>query len=214
VRADVAGIRGGLCLALGVLAIVPVAGCGSSDTQAVKQARIQTALRHLEHEFLAAQKEASNRKERQRQSGDGEVLGAATMVYAPAPHGVSKAEWNAAIKHDPRLQALFKETRPAVGSPGEIELQTPPAVLHAGGRTLTAYQAGKRAVAQSGCLACHRIGETGNPGPGPDLTEVAGRLPRQAIARTLVAPVAPMPSFKNLPPAKFRAIVVFLSELK
>ena len=27
---------------------------------------------------------------------------------------------------------------------------------------------GKLVVAQSGCLACHKIGENGNDGPGPD----------------------------------------------
>ena len=29
------------------------------------------------------------------------------------------------------------------------------------------YNAGKQVVAQSGCLACHKIGENGNDGPGP-----------------------------------------------
>ncbi len=71
-----------------------------------------------------------------------------------------------------------------------------------------------KVVAQSGCLACHKIGDNGNAGPGPDLTHIASRLPRQAIARTLVNPTAPMPSFKNLPPKKFEAIVNFLSQLK
>jgi hypothetical protein len=46
------------------------------------------------------------------------------------------------------------------------------------------------------------------------LTNIGARLPRQAIARTLVNPTAPMPSFKNLPPNKFQAIVGFLSQLK
>jgi len=39
-------------------------------------------------------------------------------------------------------------------------------------------------------------------------------LPAQGIARTLVNPTAPMPSFKNLPPQQFEAIVAFLSQLK
>ena len=69
-------------------------------------------------------------------------------------------------------------------------------------------------VAQSGCLACHKIGDNGNAGPGPNLTNIASRIPRQAIARTLVNPTAPMPSFKNLPPQKFEAVVNFLSQLK
>jgi len=100
------------------------------------------------------------------------------------------------------------------GSPTAIELKTPQRIVQAGGATLAEYEAGKAAVAQSGCLACHKIGENGNAGPGPNLTKIADRLPRQAIARTLVNPTAPMPSFKNLPPEKFQHIVAFLSQLK
>jgi ubiquinol-cytochrome c reductase cytochrome b subunit/menaquinol-cytochrome c reductase cytochrome b/c subunit len=100
------------------------------------------------------------------------------------------------------------------GSPTAIEMATPTAVVQAGGTTLSEFEAGKAVVAQSGCLACHKIGENGNAGPGPNLTHIASRLPRQGIARTLVNPTAPMPSFKNLPPQKFEAIVNFLSQLK
>src|ERR1017187_3945541 len=100
------------------------------------------------------------------------------------------------------------------GSPTAIAMSTPPTVVRAGGSSLPEYEAGKKVVAQSGCLACHKIGENGNAGPGPDLTHIASRLPRQGIARTLVNPTAPMPSFKNLPPKKFTAIVNFLSQLK
>ncbi len=100
------------------------------------------------------------------------------------------------------------------GSPTAIEMATPASVIAAGGTQLAEYEAGKKAVAQSGCLACHKIGENGNAGPGPNLTNIASRLPRQAIARTLVNPTAPMPSFKNLPPKKFEAIVGFLAQLK
>ena len=45
----------------------------------------------------------------------------------------------------------------------------------------------------------------------------AARLPRQAIARTLLNPTAPMPSFSGLQrdsPEKFNALVNFLSQLK
>ena len=67
-----------------------------------------------------------------------------------------------------------------------------------GPQMLAEYEKGKQVVAQSGCLACHKIGENGNDGPGPDLTEIGARLPAQAIARTLVNPTAPMPSFTGL----------------
>jgi quinol-cytochrome oxidoreductase complex cytochrome b subunit len=91
----------------------------------------------------------------------------------------------------------------AAGSPTEIELETPPR-----------YEAGALVAAQSGCLACHKFGENGNSGPGPDLTEIGDRLPRQAIARTLINPTSPMPSYKDLPPEKFNALVDFLAQLK
>jgi menaquinol-cytochrome c reductase cytochrome b/c subunit len=100
------------------------------------------------------------------------------------------------------------------GSPTAIEMATPTAVKEAGGKVLTGYEEGRLVVAQSGCLACHKIGDNGNAGPGPNLTHIASRLPRQGIARTLVNPTAPMPSFKNLPAKKFTAIVNFLSQLK
>jgi menaquinol-cytochrome c reductase cytochrome b/c subunit len=100
------------------------------------------------------------------------------------------------------------------GSPTAIEMATPAAIVQGGGRNLAEYEAGKLAVAQSGCLSCHKIGENGNDGPGPNLTHIGSRLPAAGIARTLVNPTAPMPSFKTLPPQKFNAIVSFLSQLK
>ena len=56
-------------------------------------------------------------------------------------------------------------------------------------------------------LACHKIGENGNDGPGPHLTKIGERLPKEAIARTLRNPTAPMPSYADLPPKKFNALV-------
>jgi ubiquinol-cytochrome c reductase cytochrome b subunit/menaquinol-cytochrome c reductase cytochrome b/c subunit len=110
--------------------------------------------------------------------------------------------------------AYLTYTGANVGAPTAIEMATPTAVVQAGGKTLAEYEEGRKVVAQSGCLACHKLGDNGNSGPGPDLTHIASRIPRQAIARTLVNPTAPMPSFKNLPAKKFTAIVNFLSLLK
>ena len=93
-------------------------------------------------------------------------------------------------------------------------MPTPAAVMALGadGRPV---QAGKSVAAQSGCQACHKIGENGNDGPGAAVDpHRLARLPRQAIARTLVNPTAPMPSFKDLPPKKFNALVTFLASLK
>jgi len=100
------------------------------------------------------------------------------------------------------------------GSPTEIEMKAPSDLK---GAALQRYNAGKLVTAQSGCLACHKIGENGNAGPGPNLTKIGGRLPREAIARTLVNPTAPMPSFSGLQqddPQKFDNLVDFLSQLR
>jgi quinol-cytochrome oxidoreductase complex cytochrome b subunit len=91
----------------------------------------------------------------------------------------------------------------AAGSPNSIEYEV-----------AEEYEAGKLVVAQSGCLACHKIGHNGNDGPGPDLTDVATKLPRDAILRTLENPTAPMPSFAGMPEEKKTAMVDFLSQLR
>jgi len=90
----------------------------------------------------------------------------------------------------------------SAGSPNEIDL-----------KVAKQYEAGKLVVAQSGCLACHKIGENGNDGPGPHLTEIGDKLPKAAILRTLENPTAPMPSFAGLPEEKKTAMVDFLSQL-
>jgi menaquinol-cytochrome c reductase cytochrome b/c subunit len=100
------------------------------------------------------------------------------------------------------------------GTPDALELPVPKAVSENGPAAVALWNEGREVVAQSGCEACHKIGENGNVGPGPDLTHIASRLPEEGIARTLVNPTAPMPSFKNLPPKKFNAIINFLSTLK
>jgi quinol---cytochrome c reductase cytochrome c subunit, bacillus type len=75
-------------------------------------------------------------------------------------------------------------------------------------------QAGQAVANQSGCGACHKFGEAGNHGPGPDMTEIGAKLPRDAISRTLRTPTAPMPSYKDLPPEKFNALVDYLQALR
>ncbi|MBA2517679.1 MAG: c-type cytochrome [Solirubrobacterales bacterium] len=91
----------------------------------------------------------------------------------------------------------------AAGSPNVIDLPVAPE-----------YQAGKLVAAQSGCTACHKFGENGNGGPGPALTDIADKLPKAAIRRTLDNPTAPMPSFRSLPEEKKTALVNFLAQLK
>jgi menaquinol-cytochrome c reductase cytochrome b/c subunit len=90
----------------------------------------------------------------------------------------------------------------SAGSPTEIDLKVAPQ-----------FEAGKEVAAQSGCLACHKFGDNGNDGPGPELTEIGARIPRNAIARSLINPAGIMPSFKDLPPEKFNSLVDFLASL-
>ena len=97
------------------------------------------------------------------------------------------------------------------GSPTEIDMKAPKGLS---AQQRDQFEAGKLVAAQSGCLACHKIGENGNDGPGPELAQIGDRLPRQAIARTLQNPTSPMPSFRNLPPDKFNSLVAFLSQLR
>lgn len=100
------------------------------------------------------------------------------------------------------------------GTPDALEIATPKAVIANGPAAVAKWNEGRLVVAQSGCEACHTIGDNGNPGPGPNLTTIGSRLPLAGIARTLVDPTAPMPSFKNLPAKKFNAVVSFISQLK
>ena len=103
------------------------------------------------------------------------------------------------------------------GPPTEIDMPTPAAVKAEGASAIRQYEAGRQVMAQSGCLACHKVGENGNSGPGPELTDIADRLPAAGIERTLINPTAPMPSFKSLQqnePEKFKNLVAFLGRLK
>ncbi len=105
----------------------------------------------------------------------------------------------------------------SAGPPAEIDVKVPANVKQQGAQAVATFQAGQQVVAQSGCGACHKFGENGNDGPGPELTEIGSRLPGQAIERTLINPPSPMPSFKALRetnPQQFNQMVQFLSELK
>ena len=91
------------------------------------------------------------------------------------------------------------------GAPTEISLATSPQ-----------YEEGKEITASAGCLGCHKIGENGNT-LGPNLTEIGARLGKDAIARTLVNPTAPMPSFRALQeekPEQFNKLVEYVASLK
>jgi menaquinol-cytochrome c reductase cytochrome b/c subunit len=88
------------------------------------------------------------------------------------------------------------------GPPTEITLKVAPQ-----------YEAGKLLVAGSGCLACHRLAENGNKGPGPELTHIGARIPRAAIIRSVEIGPGIMPSFRDLGPKKLNEIADFLSSL-
>jgi quinol---cytochrome c reductase cytochrome c subunit, bacillus type len=91
------------------------------------------------------------------------------------------------------------------GAPTEIDLKVKPQ-----------YERGKEVMASSGCLGCHKVGENGNT-LGPNLTKIGDRLGKNAIARTLVNPTSPMPTYKKLRdtnPKEFNQLVEFVASLK
>jgi menaquinol-cytochrome c reductase cytochrome b/c subunit len=88
------------------------------------------------------------------------------------------------------------------GSPTEIDLEV-----------AAEYEPGKEVVASQGCLACHKLGENGNDGPGPELTEIGRNLPREAIARSLDVGPGIMPSYQSLPPKQQEQLTEFLASL-
>jgi quinol---cytochrome c reductase cytochrome c subunit, bacillus type len=100
------------------------------------------------------------------------------------------------------------------GSPNSIDMTVPQEL-----------EKGKLVAAQSGCLACHKFGENGNDGPGPELTEIGAKLPAAGIKRTLINPSGVMPVFAPcgtpgasesscMPPEKFNSLVNFLASLQ
>jgi menaquinol-cytochrome c reductase cytochrome b/c subunit len=97
------------------------------------------------------------------------------------------------------------------GSPNSVDLPPPSSLTPA---QVAVFKSGAEVVGESGCLACHVIGDNGNNGPGPVLTHIANTVPKAQIASTLRNPTPPMPSFKDLPPQKFNDLVQFLSELQ
>jgi len=112
------------------------------------------------------------------------------------------------------IMAYLTYTGANTGSPNTVSLK-PPSTLTPAQKTI--FNAGELVVGQSGCLACHKIGDNGNDGPGPNLTQIGRILLPGAIASTLRNPTAPMPSFKSLAtqyPTKFHDLVLFISELQ
>ena len=92
----------------------------------------------------------------------------------------------------------------AAGSPNSIDMVVP-----------AELEKGKLVAAQSGCLACHKIGENGNDGPGPHLTrhrrQAARRARSGARSRTRRRRCR---RSRSLPEDKKAALVDFLASLK
>src|SRR3954453_14286816 len=91
------------------------------------------------------------------------------------------------------------------GSPTEIDKPAPPGLKR-----------GQEVMASSGCLGCHKVGENGNT-LGPNLTDIGDKLGRDAIARTLVNPTQPMPSYQKFQqqnPKQFDQLVQYVASLK
>ena len=108
---------------------------------------------------------------------------------------------------------LFTIGEPVSSTP-EASIPIPMGVQQAGRREEHEFKTGRTVFVESGCLACHKIGQIGNPGPGKNLTHVGARLAPREIEKALVSSRAPMPSFKRLPANKRHDLVRFLSLLR
>jgi menaquinol-cytochrome c reductase cytochrome b/c subunit len=98
------------------------------------------------------------------------------------------------------------------GSPTDIELE----VKASNPEQREVLEKGRAVTASSGCLGCHKIGENGNT-LGPNLTEIGDKLGKDAIARTLVNPTAPMPRYDSLQrdnPEQFDQLVEYIASLR
>jgi Cytochrome c len=62
---------------------------------------------------------------------------------------------------------------------------------------------------ESGCAACHRVGRTGNDGPGPPLTHVGSHLTRTRIAVALINATLRCPRSATSPRAKLTVLVAY-----
>jgi mono/diheme cytochrome c family protein len=88
------------------------------------------------------------------------------------------------------------------GPPSEIDIEV-----------AEEFEPGKEVVASQGCLACHKLGENGNDGPGPELTEIGSQIPREAIARSLEVGPGIMPSYGELSQKQADDLTAFLASL-
>ena len=112
-----------------------------------------------------------------------------------------------------RVSAEHKQALVSAAAQAGLELPTPIVPARQRRRQLE-VEAGRLDVAQSGCLACHRIGDSGNRGPGENLTHIGSKLSEREIVHAIVDPRAPMPSFRHLPAEKLHDTVRFLAALR
>ncbi len=76
------------------------------------------------------------------------------------------------------------------------------------------FMMGSRVAVNTGCLACHRIDQRGNIGPGSPLTDIGSRLNKMQLRAALLHTAAPMPAYKYLPDSEQKSLVTFLSLLR
>ncbi|MCB0858933.1 MAG: cytochrome c, partial [Solirubrobacterales bacterium] len=81
--------------------------------------------------------------------------------------------------------------------------------------TAPQYERGQLIVAESGCLACHAIGDAGvHGGLGPDLSDIGANVPREAIKQSVAIGPGIMPSFQGLGEENLNAVADYLASLQ
>jgi mono/diheme cytochrome c family protein len=132
-------------------------------------------------------------------------------------HGILTGAMTFVTRCAPVLAALAVAGCGGGGGGGEgrrPERDTTPAPPGLTASERAQFERGRQLAVQSGCLACHAIGRAGSDRPGPDLSDIGRRLPPRVIARAMVDPTAPMPSFRSLRRADREALVLYLSRMQ
>jgi mono/diheme cytochrome c family protein len=120
----------------------------------------------------------------------------------------------AGSRHGTRPSGGQASAQAAASPPSALSIAPPAYVTRADASRLAEFELGRAVAEQSGCLACHRIGDKGPPQPGPALTHIGSMMPARSIEHVLIDAEPPMPSFRRLARPRFEALVRFLSLLR
>jgi cytochrome c553 len=139
------------------------------------------------------------------------------IVTACVVSGGAMALATLCLSQVPRRDSAIMSSRTIQAPHGKVvilHVRAPASMQSAGRRKLDRWYFGRRVASEAGCAACHRIGESGNSGPGMQLTQIGARLSKRELYKSLSDAHPPMPSFRSMPRNKLRPLIFFLEMLR